>query len=849
MRTRVEELFHALADLPPEVRAGYFAEHNIDADTRGAVEGLLAFDSPSGTTLDREIGQVASSALARADGRDLRCGPYCLKGLLGRGGMGSVYLAERVDGEIAQRVAVKILLPGADHPQLRQRFLAERQILAALSHPNIATLLDAGHREDGQPYLVMEYIEGQAIDAYTTSFSIRRKITLFLKVCAAVSYLHRNLVVHRDLKPANILVTGDGEPKLLDFGIAKMLDLTTDSTVTSLLMFTPDYASPEQLAGGPVSTATDIYSLGAVLYKLLTAVSPHRFEGESAAGIALAIPNPLITPPAKLAPALKGDLEIILMKALRREPQERYATIEQFSEDVENYLESRPIRARKGDAWYRTRKFLSRQWLPLTASALAVGGLLAGMLVANHQRAIAQRRFGEVRQLANVFLFQFERSIRDIPGTLDARNLVASTGQRYLKELAAESRYDPTLEREIAEAYERLADIQDSIRSSGGSSPGDTDTLLQSLEIHRRLGDDQSANPWLRRKYIEMASLLAYRYQDERNAREAARWADEAVALSAKWVAAEPRSVDALASATFAYTRGATTQEVSGHIADALLSLDRSVNYGERALATVPGDTTVRILVADSHRIYSELAGHRRQIRGRIGDGLQTRLFIHRDRHHRYHSAILILQCDLLINQQNLAHFGFEFRIASFQIVLHLLRMQRLISQDSVHGRFGGVSQRPVACPRGVLAHMPGQRAPRPHLRRITEILRLGTGQMNYPGFGIFGDRGFFGTVVCVFQRRTGTHRQSLGHPLPYALAGHAHGTGNLRDVLAGMIAQHDSRPLRFPPRCRPRIPQALEVLDLLGAQFQLGSLRPARHTISVALNILLWLCFSETLY
>jgi len=607
MKTRVEELFHAVADLPPEARAGYFADHNIDANTRGAVEGLLAFDSPAGTTLDREIGQVALGALSRVEGRDLRCGPYCLRSLLGRGGMGSVYLAERVDGEIAQRVAVKLLRPGADHPQLRQRFLAERQILAALSHPNIATLLDAGHREDGQPYLVMEYVEGQAIDAYTTGFGIRHKITLILKVCAAVSYLHRNLVVHRDLKPANILVTDDDEPKLLDFGIAKMLDLTSDSTVTSMRMLTPDYASPEQVAGGPVSTATDIYSLGAVLYKLLTGVSPHRLEGDAAGAIAPAISNPQITPPSKLAPELKGDLEIILMKALRREPQERYATIEQYADDLENYLESRPIRARKGDAWYRTRKFLSRHWLPVVATALAVGGLSAGVLVANYQRAIAQRRFGEVRQLANVFLFQFERSIRDVPGTLDARNLVASTGQRYLKELAAESRYDPTLAREIAEAYERLADIQESIRSGGGKSPGDTESLLQSLEIHRRLGDDQSADPSLRRKYIELASLLAYWYQDERNAREAARWADEAVTLSARWIAVEPRSVDALAAATVAFMRGATTQEVGGHIADALLSLEKSADYGERALATAPGDTTIRIFVSDSHRIYSEL--------------------------------------------------------------------------------------------------------------------------------------------------------------------------------------------------------------------------------------------------
>src|SRR6202044_477859 len=200
--------------------------------------------------------------------KDLHCGPYRLGNLLGRGGMGSVYMAERADGGVRQRVAVKLLRSGADPPQFRAFFLSERQILAKLSHPNIARLLDAGHREDGQPYLVMEYVEGKTIDVFAAGISARQKIALFLKVCAAVSYLHRNLVVHRDLKPSNILVTEDREPKLLDFGIAKILDMGGDATVTSVRMMTPEYASPEQAAGGRMTTATDIYSLGAVLYKL-----------------------------------------------------------------------------------------------------------------------------------------------------------------------------------------------------------------------------------------------------------------------------------------------------------------------------------------------------------------------------------------------------------------------------------------------------------------------------------------------------------------------------------------------------------------------------------------------------
>jgi serine/threonine-protein kinase len=245
--------------------------------------------------------------------------------------MGAVYSGLRVDGEGEQHVAVKLLRPGRDSPALRQRFLAERQILATLAHPNIARLLDAGHGEDGQPYLVMEYVEGQALDRYASGLSVRQKIALFLKVCDAVGYLHRNLIVHRDLKPANILVTTEGEPKLLDFGLAKLLDLDADSTATSMLIITPDYASPEQVAGGPVSTAMDVYSMGAVLYQLLTGASPHQFSSGTPEAIALAISTGRIAPPSRLVPHLKGDLEAILMKTLRREPEERYGT--KFSSD------------------------------------------------------------------------------------------------------------------------------------------------------------------------------------------------------------------------------------------------------------------------------------------------------------------------------------------------------------------------------------------------------------------------------------------------------------------------------------------------------------------------------------
>lgn len=603
-RTRVEEVFNQVADLSEEARKAYFVEHNIAPGTRIDVEELLYFDSGSNTSLQTQISLVAETALAQVE--PMHCGSYLLGELLGRGGMGAVHLAERVDGEIRQRVAVKLLRPGSDDGLTRQRFLRERQILATLSHPNIARLLDAGHREDGQPYLVMDLIDGKTIDVYAASLSVARKIRLVLQVCSAVAYLHRNLVVHRDLKPANILVTPEGEVKLLDFGIAKMLDVTADETATHMRVLTPEYASPEQFGGGPLTTASDIYSLGAVLYKLLTSASP-RGRNWDPASMALGGPSHAVTVPSKLEPELKGDLDVILMKALRREPHERYQSVEQLAEDLESYLQSLPIRARKGDRSYRARKLLRRNWLPATAIAVTVIGLSAGVLVANHQRAVAERRFVEVRQLANIFLFDFERSIRDLPGTLDARNLIASTSQRYLKRLAAESRYDPGLEREIADSYEHLADIQQSTQSAGGNRPGDTDSLWEALKIRRRLGDDHAADPVLRRKYIELAAALGYRYQDEHNGAGAKRWAEEASSLGEQWVAAEPHNPHALTAAAAALMQGATSKEVSGQVAGAVRDLDKSVSYAERALAAASADDSITFTASEAHMISCDL--------------------------------------------------------------------------------------------------------------------------------------------------------------------------------------------------------------------------------------------------
>jgi tetratricopeptide (TPR) repeat protein/predicted Ser/Thr protein kinase len=488
-------LFRELADRSPAEREEYCARHQVSAALRAEVESLLRFDSDTVDSLHdyvasaaerlllaNDVGVAGSGALPRIETGGGRCGPYRLLDIIGRGGMGAVYLAERADGEVHHRVAVKLLPSGAGDPQ-RERFLQERQILATLTHPNIARLLDAGHVEHGQPFLAMEYVDGKPIDVFAAGLSVRQKIALFLKVCAAVAHLHRHLIVHRDLKPSNIFVTADGEPKLLDFGIAKLLDVATDTTVTGMRMLTPDYASPEQVRGGKLSTATDIYSLGAVLYLLLTSKRAHEFDSPSPEGIASVVTARDITRPSKWAPELRGDLEAILLKALRKDPEERYETVEHFAEDLEAFLDSRPVRARSGNGWYRARKFLRRYRVPVAAAAVVIASLAAGLYIANRERAIAQRRFADVRELANK-LFDIDAQVRQLSGSAKARQLIVDTSLEYLRRLTADAQRDPELALEVATAYMSVAEVEG---VTTGPNLGQLDEAERDLTIAERL--------------------------------------------------------------------------------------------------------------------------------------------------------------------------------------------------------------------------------------------------------------------------------------------------------------------------------------------------------------------------
>ncbi len=479
MDSAVRLLFHEVADLTRSEREKLFAERQIAPALRAEIESLLSFDSTIDHGFTEPVANLAEKILDSGhNAESMYWGPYRRVRVLGTGGMGTVYLAERSDGEIQQQVAIKVLAAGGDRPAWRDRFVRERQLLASLNHPSIVHVIDAGHTDDGRPYLVMEYVEGVPIDVYAARIQLRDKLKLFLRVCDGVSHAHRHLIIHRDLKPSNILVDSSGQPKLLDFGIAKLLAETGEPTNTIERLLTPNYASPEQLRGAAQTTATDIYSLGAVLYKLLTGSSPHE-----AGTLEIVMGARQIPEPTRLNPSLPKDMDYILRKALRTEPEERYASVDAFANDILAFLDWRPVEARSGDVWYRTRRFLRRYWLPVAASAVAIISLSAGLFVANRQRAVAQQRFLEVRQLSNK-LFDIDAEVRKSPGTMGARQLIVNTSLEYLRRLALETRSDPDLALEAGNAYMRVARVQGVPMQS---NLGQTDLADQSLRTAEAL--------------------------------------------------------------------------------------------------------------------------------------------------------------------------------------------------------------------------------------------------------------------------------------------------------------------------------------------------------------------------
>lgn len=497
-----------------------------DSELRREVESLLSSHQQAGTGFLRKPAVDLKAAAAVAPARDgRRIGVYQILEEIGHGGMGEVYRAVRADGQYTKEVAIKLVRGGFDTASVIERFRNERQILASLDHPNIARLLDGGTTEAGVPYLVMELVEGMSVDKYCDAqkISIGERLELFRQICAAVQYAHQRLVIHRDIKPSNILVTNEGVPKLLDFGIAKLLDPTSSEQTTLERPMTPEYASPEQIRGEAITTASDVYSLGVVLYQLLTGRSPYPGETRTPHELARAVcetepgrPSTAVlkaltvrngeqveqlspeqvsssreASPGKLSRRLAGDLDNIVLMALRKEVSRRYASVEQFAEDIRRHLEGLPVIAAKGSWRYRAGKFVHRQRLAVAATAAVLLALIGGIAatvwqarIARHQaeiaraeRARAERRFNDVRQLSDSLIFDIHDAIQNLPGATPARKLLLDRAVEYLDSVAKDSGGDPDLQRELAWGYQRLAVVQG---NPSESNLGDLNAALAS---------------------------------------------------------------------------------------------------------------------------------------------------------------------------------------------------------------------------------------------------------------------------------------------------------------------------------------------------------------------------------
>jgi serine/threonine protein kinase len=521
----VKEMLATVLALPPHERAAYLNGVSRDDSTLGAeLKDLVAAEEAGGDLLERPAIAIVSghdpeTARSRAS---RRVGPYRIVEQIGLGGMGEVYRAFRADDEYRRQVAIKLIRAGVDSHFVLERFKTERQLLASFDHPNIARLFDGGTTDDGVPYFVMELIEGLSITEYCDrhKLAIADRLRLFCQTCSAVQYAHQRLIIHRDLKPGNILVTAEGAPKLLDFGIAKVVDPggAADGLETTRSMFrllTPEYASPEQVKGDAITTASDVYSLGILLCELLTGCRPYRLAGRAPHELAQAVcefepkkPSALVlrtehgyddsaiapeslsaaraSTPEKLNKLLRGDLDNIVLMALRKEPWRRYPSAAQFAFDVQRHLDGLPVTASNDTLGYRVSKFVTRHRVGVAAASVfalmlvSAGGVtFHEAQVARRERAVADRRFKDMRELARSNLFEFSDAIQNLPGSAAARHLVIQRALVVLDKLSRDAAGDRGLEQELAAGYEKIAALQGNF---SGPGIGDSKAAIASCE-------------------------------------------------------------------------------------------------------------------------------------------------------------------------------------------------------------------------------------------------------------------------------------------------------------------------------------------------------------------------------
>lgn len=548
--TMVSEVFGDSLDLPQDERERFVRERCEGRPAeRDAVLRLLVADQDAAPEFPGQLDPADLEAAATVlDDTPSRIGPWQLVREIGEGGMGQVFLAERADGQFEQRVAIKLLKRGMDSHAILARFLRERRILAGLEHPNIARLLDGGIAEDGRPYFVMEHVDGQAITRYSDErrMPVGDRLALFQQVCVALEYAHRNLVVHRDLKPSNILVTSDGHPKLLDFGIAKLLTATDGDHADTLTEagarpMTPEYAAPEQFTGGPISTSTDVYSLGVVLHELLAGSRPRRKDAlstsdsgpSSLSAAAAAISSPaaaaLSTDAAHLRRTLSGDLDTIVATALRTEPERRYSSVAALREDIRRYQQQLPILARPDTLGYRASRFIRRNRAAVAASAALA--LLTGAFVVTTlrqaraleaERDRARHEAEAASQVSDFLVGIFEVADPMMAGAGDsirARELLDRGAERMEDDLAGQPELQARMLSVIGQAYDNLSrsDLAEPLLAravellrtgtDGSSRPGYVASLLQLGRTRSRMGDYAGARELFQQALSEQRSL------------------------------------------------------------------------------------------------------------------------------------------------------------------------------------------------------------------------------------------------------------------------------------------------------------------------------------------------------
>jgi non-specific serine/threonine protein kinase/serine/threonine-protein kinase len=561
MWARVRALVEAAMSLPPGERTAYLSAQAPVKEIRDEAEQLLGFEHEAGeifSTEPRQPNLTTAKTEPSLAGRLL--GDYRLIEEIGSGGMGAVYLAERADGAYQQRVALKILQEGIFTPRLVERFEEERQIMARLSHPGIARLLDGGVTPEGRPFLVLEYVEGRPIDQFCEEEKLDTAATLrlFLKVADAVQSAHQQLVLHLDLKPANILVTAAGEPRLLDFGISRVLaegQAGANQAAATLRLLTPRYASPEQAEGLPLGVASDVFSLATLLYRLLTGRLPYSIEGVSAVSAAKIICEAAPLLPSKAAlpevsTALRGDLDMILMKALRKEPERRYGTVFAFAEDVKRHLVSKPVHAHPDSLRYRLTKFAQRNRAALAVAAmvliviaLSVAAVVRAAVLARRASAVAERRLQDERELAHSYIFDLDPMLEEVPGTVPVRVFILKHALKYLNAMSQEKMGDDELAQDVASGYLRVGQVQADVATpSMNDRVGAWESMNRAHAIQQGLFDKHPGDLARRGFLLRTTFLMSFLATDDGDIARADQLGQESWELGQPIVAAGPKS-------------------------------------------------------------------------------------------------------------------------------------------------------------------------------------------------------------------------------------------------------------------------------------------------------------------